>query len=391
MKILATAILPAVLLAAPIPAVLDGRAGVAHAAGSDSEDELIARGVKLRKEGDDQAARDLFRQAYERSRSPRAAGQLGLAEQALGRWEDAEVHLREALRSPGDPWVKKNYDLLSHDIHVVKNHVARIEILGQPDGAEVVVNGRVVGKLPLSGPVSASAGEVDIEARAPGYHREVRKLSVVGGQYQQIVVRLQKDEPVATRPATGGATTAGANASGDVAKAIDPATVKTAGAETAGARVGDNGSGPSGGGSGGGAAATDASSVTVHGVAKWSALGLAGAGLALGITSSLVRASNLDTFKTAHGGMCVEMAGRAVDLDGMPVQECQGPLDTYKSMRTWQIVGFVSAGVFAATWLTLLLTEPAPGSSSGQSVARRPALVCGPTGDLSGAACMLRL
>jgi hypothetical protein len=59
-------------------------------------------------------------------------------------------------------------------------------------------------------------------------------------------------------------------------------------------------------------------------------------------------------------------------------------------MRTWQIVGFVSAGVFAATWLTLLLTEPSA-SGSGSNVARAPALVCGPTTDLNGATCLLSL
>src|SRR3569832_91379 len=84
---------------------LMGFLGVAAAlATEESDDAVIARGVALRKEGDDQAARDLFMKVYERSHSARAAGQLGLAEQALGRWEEAEAHLREALRSPNDSW-----------------------------------------------------------------------------------------------------------------------------------------------------------------------------------------------------------------------------------------------------------------------------------------------
>ena len=51
---------------------------------------------------------------------------------------------------------------------VIKGHIARVEVLGEPTGAEIVVNGRTVGRLPLPDSISTSAGEVDIEARAPG-------------------------------------------------------------------------------------------------------------------------------------------------------------------------------------------------------------------------------
>lgn len=339
-----------------------GSLGVAAAvAAEESDDAVIARGVALRKEGDDQAARELFMKVYERSHSARAAGQLGLAEQALGRWEEAEAHLREALRSPNDAWVKKNHDALSRDMLLIKAHIARIEIVGDPEGAEILVNGRTVGKLPLSGPISTSAGSVDIEARAPGYQHEMRTLNLTGGQYQRLVMRLQKDEPAPSATATP----------------VPPASiVATPTPETPppAATAPPPGAKPS---------ADDQPSL-VRPVAKWTALGLAGAGLAVGITSSVIRANKLDSFKSANGGGCVENNGRAVDADGNPVPACQSLLDSYKSMRTWQIVGFVSAGVFAATWLALFLTEP-PAAEPHAGVARAHALVCAPMADPNGA------
>jgi len=326
-------------------------------ASDESDDAVIARGVALRKEGDDQAARDLFLKVYERSHSARAAGQLGLAEQALGRWEEAEAHLREALRSPDDPWVKKNHDALSRDMLLIKSHIARVEIVGEPEGAELLINGRAVGKLPLSGPISTSAGSVDIEARAPGYQHEMRTLTLTGGQYQRLVMRLQKDEPAPTARATP----------------VPPASMVAAPpASTANPPVGA-------------APSTDGRPSPLRPIAKWSALGLAGAGLAVGITSSVVRANKLDQFKSANGGVCVEMNGRAVDGDGNPVAACQVLLDSYKSMRTWQIVGFVSAGVFAATWLALFLTEPPASSEPQGGVARAHSFVCAPTAEPTGA------
>ena len=356
------------------------------AAGSQSEDDLIGRGVKLRKAGDDQSARDLFRQAYDRFHSPRAAGQLGLAEQALGRWEEAEAHLRESLRSPDDPWVKKNYDALTRDIQIVKAHVARIEITGQPEGAEIIVNGRSVGRLPLGAPVSASAGEVDVEARAGGYQPEVRKLNLVGGQYQQIVVRLEKSESPGSNARTSPSSLgAGATPATALARPIDPASATGPGGSDAGARSLAGGPKASRDDP-----APDATPSPLWAVGKWGSLGLAGAGLAVGIGSSVVRANKLEQFKTTQGG-CLDMNGRAVNQQGVPVPACQDLLESYKSLQTWQIVGFVSAGVFAVTSLALFLAEPSPASSGGQTVAKRPTVVCGPTNDLTGATCMLSL
>ena len=337
-------------------------------AAEESDDAVIARGVALRKEGDDQAARELFMKVYERSHSARAAGQLGLAEQALGRWEEAEAHLREALRSPNDSWVKKNHDALSRDMLLIKAHIARVEIVGDPEGAEILVNGRTVGKLPLSGPISTSAGSVDIEARAPGYQHEMRTLTLTGGQYQRLVMRLQKDEPAPSATATP----------------VPPSSIVSAPPpETPSRATPPAGAKPS----------VDDQPSPIRPIAKWTALGLAGAGLAVGITSTVVRANKLDSFKSANGGGCVEMNGRAVDPDGNPVAACQGLLDSYKSMRTWQIVGFVSAGGCAATWLALFLTEPPSSAEPRAGVARAHSFVCSPTADANGAgaACMFTM
>ena len=73
----------------------------------------------------------------------------------------------------------------------------------------------------------------------------------------------------------------------------------------------------------------DAEPPRLRPIAKWSALGLAGAGLAVGITTSLIRSNSLDEFKSAHGGGCFDRGGRGVDSAGNDVSECQGPLDTY--------------------------------------------------------------
>src|SRR5262245_38202257 len=80
--------------------------GRALGAGSDAAEAAIKRGIELRKKGDDEQALREFTQAYQLSKSPRALAQMGVAEQALGRWVDAEVHVERALQASSDGWIQ---------------------------------------------------------------------------------------------------------------------------------------------------------------------------------------------------------------------------------------------------------------------------------------------
>src|SRR5438128_2093383 len=108
-------------------------------AGDAAEDELIRRGIELRRRREDEAAFPLFQKAYERHHSPRAAAQIGLDELALGRWIDAERHLQEALGSSSDSWIRKNQNTLRDSLERVRAQLGELEILGGPVGAEVLV------------------------------------------------------------------------------------------------------------------------------------------------------------------------------------------------------------------------------------------------------------
>lgn len=166
--------------------------GVTLSQQTDAADALIRRGVQLRKAGDDRGAHDDLQRAYDLEPSPRAAAQLGLVEQALSRWDDADTHLSEAVRSTGSPWVEKNRRVLEKALILVRAHVATVLVTGEPQGADVYVNGRQLGRLPLREPVRVIAGEVDVEVRADGYKRNIQKLTVEPFQYRPLVVRLER-------------------------------------------------------------------------------------------------------------------------------------------------------------------------------------------------------
>jgi hypothetical protein len=357
-----------------VAAVLSAGLGLSRAHGAESDDDaekLIRRGVQLRKAHDDESAARAFQKAYDQVHSPRSAGQLGLAEQALGRWEDAERHVSEALHATDDAWVSKNQATLAGALGIIQEHLGRIEVTGDPEGAEVSVNGRPAGKLPLADAVPVSAGEVDVDLRAPGYTPAQRTLTIVAGQYQRLVMHLAKENagPVGAseQPKTvAGEKAAEGGAPVAVAPAGAPGSIRTS------------------------AAVEPVGPSTARTVVKWSAAGAAGLGLALGITATILHSRNVSAFDD-NPMNCADDNGKAV-IQGTTNRgpaACQSALDAYRSDKTWAIVGYVGAGVFAATWLVLQLTEgSSPSSASAEHAWAMP--LCAPSSAGLGLSCLAR-
>lgn len=322
-------------------------AQAAHAAPPPAADEdLNSKGVSARLAGDNRSALRWFQEAYDLTHSPRATAQLGLVQQALGRWDLAEPLVERAVQSRTDPWIKKYEGELTKALQTIRQHVAHLELVSDPPQTEVFVNGSLVARLPLSEPVPVVVGQVDVELRAPGYRNAVRNLTMKAYQYERLFVRLEREGASATV----------------VSKAEEPVKSPTHAAVT-GESARPNGAEAK--------APEGAAGVSARSVVKWTSLGLAGVGLGTGIVASAIFSSNSSQFRE-HQPTCFDGDGTAVYGDGRPAPECQDWLSTYKSARTWQIIGFTAAGVFAATWLVLQLTEPSEAStSSSHSAAAR--------------------
>ncbi len=86
--------------------------GLVSAEGPSNTKQLSAEAVELRRAGQDAEALPKFEEAYRLSPTPKAAAQLGLCLQALGRWSEADARLSEALKAKDDTWVRKNRDIL---------------------------------------------------------------------------------------------------------------------------------------------------------------------------------------------------------------------------------------------------------------------------------------
>ena len=383
-------IVGAALLTAGIGIGLPAR--LAWAGDSAEAEALIRQGVELRAQKKDERALPMFEKAYQVSRSPRTAGQLGLVEMALGYFVDAEKYLGEAVASPDHPWVAKNLPTLKAQLATAKSQIGELYIIGEPAGAEVVVNGKSVGRLPLSGPVRLDKGRVDVQVRAAGYLPTSDSVTMVGGKREDRSYRLQREAvavapppppPVAAPPAIA-----------PPAKEMPKPVETTAPAPTVAIAAPPPAAEP---GASSAPAATIATPApagdhsNLRPVAYGVAIG-AGVGLILGAVEGIVAIKKRNEFNDHLGPDPNDPFGGAQITDcstTAPTDACKSIQDSWSRARTLSIVGFIAGGVLAggAAALWVISSPPGPGKEQAGS---STALACAPDLGSRGLSCRLQ-
>ena len=324
-------------------------------------DAAIKRGVELRRNVKDQEALEEFRKAYALVKSARALAQIGLAEQALGRWVDAENDVGEAMASKTDPWIRKNLSTLNGAADVIRKHLGSLDVIG-PAGAELLIDGRVAGTLPLAKPARVPIGSLTIEVKKDGFFPSTRPVSIAAGELTRESVDLNP-QPVApvvrtppvTTPAEGGGT---AGPLSGIPGHTEPVT----------ARPGDEPERSSG----------------VSRTLAWVAAGGALLGAGVGAAELMIRSSKLD-----DGGKmkCHIMSdGTVMPPMGTDPAPCLDLANSADRAKVGAIIAFSAAGALAITSAILFATS----SSSSSSSHSGSTLVCAPSLFTASATCQLR-
>ena len=106
--------------------------------------------------GKDAEALVVFQEAFSKGKTARAQAQVGLAQQALGSWIEAETNLKDALAKK-DPWIDKNRSALATALKEVQARLGTVELIGGAPGAKISVNGEPAGVMPLEKPLRVVA------------------------------------------------------------------------------------------------------------------------------------------------------------------------------------------------------------------------------------------
>jgi len=172
------------------------RPGIAHAT-EPTADDLIVRGLELRRAAKPSEALDMFQRAHALAPSTRTLGQMGLVEASLEQWLDAETHLMAALVRPNDAWVRKNRTFLDEAVKSSRGHIGELVVTG-PSGTTVAVDGRRAGTLPAIAPVRLVEGRAVVRATSVGFKDFSKTVTITGGARSSLAIVL---DPVGKRPA----------------------------------------------------------------------------------------------------------------------------------------------------------------------------------------------
>ena len=298
-----------------------------------------------------------MQEAYDLAPSPRTAGQLGLAELAVGYWLEADRHLDDALAAPTHPWVAKNRAALVSAQKSARSHLVSVTLDGEPAGAEVMANGQPVGRLPLTN-VALPEGRITFAVRAAGYEDQTKQVTLTGGAQSSVRFSLLRirAEPVEKRGRTDPEPRSAATASSHPAPA--DSSEKAAAPEPTEAKPEE----------------TWASKRTLP-IVLGAAAGLA---LGVGIWQHLAWLDAAKAFERVDG--CYA----ALPMHGTDVR-CPGLYADVVTHQTWTVVGYSAAGLLAlgsgiSYWLGSNSSKPSA-ENTGLSV-MRVALVS-QTGSLS--------
>jgi hypothetical protein len=170
-------------------------------ADDETADTLIEKGLVRMGKGDYDGALRVFLEAKFKSATPRVDAQIAIAEQALGRYIDAEVHLAEVLQAKDDPWVKKNHAALEQSLVAVRSELGSLIVGGKPKDARVSLDGQQVGTVPMNRPIRLRKGPLWVDVTKLGYVGKNQNVQIVPGKLTAIEVDLREiPNPESAKP-----------------------------------------------------------------------------------------------------------------------------------------------------------------------------------------------
>ncbi len=212
----APAVAPAVAIASPTggsasgPRAAGRRAALGTSGTKARAKVLFKEGIAKFDEGYYQQALALFVRALKIYPSPKIHTRIALCYKWLGNNLKALEHYERYLKSVPTRPVKARDRVLYRKVHAEVRNLRmllaqlRVDISG-PHGAEVMLNGKVLGTAPFSRTVRVAPGRINITAIAKGYHAFKRDISIARTQFRSIqitMIRIRVKTKVVVRSGT---------------------------------------------------------------------------------------------------------------------------------------------------------------------------------------------
>ncbi len=153
------------------------------------------RGVALFESGDLAEALAAFLRAYEIEPHSHLFYNIGVVQLEMGDHAAATRSLRRYLDESGDTVSARRRSEVEKHLDALSRRVARLTVRSNVDGAQVMIDGEVVGTSPLRDPIVLNPGTRRVHVSAPGYAASSQAIILAGGQDRVVEAELELQQP----------------------------------------------------------------------------------------------------------------------------------------------------------------------------------------------------
>jgi len=177
------------------------RAGLAQTDPKASADEHFRRGVELfrdRRFGD---AATEFEEAYRLSPAYVVLYNIGQVNAALGRSVEAIDAYEKYLKQGAAQISPERTQEVQGELTKQRDRIGTVALRTTPEGAEIRMDGKWIGKTPLSRPVRATIGRHTFDAFLSGYAPQIYEIEVIGKAERPLEIAFTVDPAVTEKEA----------------------------------------------------------------------------------------------------------------------------------------------------------------------------------------------
>jgi len=185
---------------APAPAAAPSTAAAAPPSAEVLKEagERYARGLSLYGDGEFLLALVEFERAYQLSNNYKVLYNIGQVRIQLGRYAKAKEALEDYLKAGGSNLSAERTQAVNKDLATLAERTASLNIVTHEDGADISLDGKVIGTSPLTAPLIVDAGEHNLVLHKSGFYDSAQSVTLAGHDQVELTVEL-KPIPVATQ------------------------------------------------------------------------------------------------------------------------------------------------------------------------------------------------
>jgi hypothetical protein len=132
-----------------------------------------------------------FKQAYALSKDPRLLYNMAICEKELRHYSLMKATLEQYLREASGVITPESQNVAREALAAIKPLIATVHVNVNEPGAEVRIDGEVVGTTPLAEPLSLDTGRHQLEVRKTGFDPEQQSIETPGGTEPTVTITLK--------------------------------------------------------------------------------------------------------------------------------------------------------------------------------------------------------